>query len=518
MRKLCISVAVAFLVVVIGAVITLYAVAPSLRATARKRTEAYLGRQFESSVQISDVGVSLYPRVRLVASGVILRHEGRTDIPPLLEVRLITLEAGLSTLLSGHPQVMSVRLDGLRINMPPRRQDGKPRLHGTRANLAEQYPILIHRIRADDALVVILRKESDKGKPPREFRIHQLEVSDFDFANPASFHALLTNPVPRGEIHCDGRFGPWEAEDPRRTPVDAQYTFRNADMGTLKGLTGTLSSDGRFKGPLDYIQVEGKTEVPDFALRTSDHPMALHTDFSAIVDGTNGDTILTKVVAKFRHTTLVTKGEVVDRNREVKGRSILMDTVSQNARIDDLLLLAVKSSPPAMAGSARLKARIEIPEGTEDLIERLKIDGQFGVGQAQFSSESIQEKINSLSRRGRGEPNTAGLGTALSELQGAFCVEKGLVTFSRLRFAVPGAAVALAGNYALDTGQMNFRGKLKLQAKLSQTTTGVKSFFLRALDPFFRAKDAGTVLPIKITGTKDSPVFGLDFHDKANRE
>ena len=518
MRKLCISVAVAFLVVVIGAVFTLYAVAPSLRAIARKRTEAYLERKFESSVQFSDFGVSLYPHVRLVVSSVVLRHEGRTDIPPLIEVRLITLEAGLSSLVSRHPRVSSVRLDGLRINMPPRRQDGKPRLHGTQANLAEQYPVFIHRIRADDALVVLLRKESDRGKPPREFAIHHLEVSDFDFANPASFHALLTNPVPRGDIDCDGRFGPWEAADPRRTPVDARYTFRNADMGTLKGLSGTLSSDGRFKGPLDYLEVEGNTDVPDFALRTSDHPMALHTDFSAIVDGTNGDTILTKVVAKFRHTTLVTKGEVVDRNPEVKGRTILMDTISQSARIDDLLLLAVKSSPPAMAGSARLKAKITLPEGTGDLIERLKIDGQFGVGQAQFSSESIQGKIDSLSRRGQGEPNATGLGTALSELQGAFSVDKGLVTFSRLRFAVPGAAVVLAGNYALDTGQMNFRGKLKLQAQLSQTTTGVKSFFLRALNPFFNAKGAGTVLPIKITGTRDSPVFGLDFHDKANRE
>jgi hypothetical protein len=65
---------------------------------------------------------------------------------------------------------------------------------------------------------------------------------------------------------------------------------------------------------------------------------------------------------------------------------------------------------------------------------------------------------------------------------------------------------------------MNFRGKLKMKAKLSQTTTGVKSFFLKAVDPFFKGKGAGTVIPIKITGTKDSPSFGLDFHDPANKK
>ena len=56
--------------------------------------------------------------------------------------------------------------------------------------------------------------------------------------------------------------------------------------------------------------------MPDFALRISSHPMALHTDFNAIVDGTNGDVILNKVVSKFLDTTLITKGKVVDENRE----------------------------------------------------------------------------------------------------------------------------------------------------------------------------------------------------------
>jgi hypothetical protein len=51
-----------------------------------------------------------------------------------------------------------------------------------------------------------------------------------------------------------------------------------------------------------------------------------------------------------------------------------------------------------------------------------------------------------------------------------------------------------------------------LDAKLSQTTTGVKSFLLKAVDPFFKGKNGGTDIPFKITGTKDHPVFGLDRH------
>jgi hypothetical protein len=46
----------------------------------------------------------------------------------------------------------------------------------------------------------------------------------------------------------------------------------------------------------------------------------------------------------------------------------------------------------------------------------------------------------------------------------------------------------------------------------------VNSFFLKAVDPFFKGKNAGMVVPIKITGAKDHPSFGLDFHDSANKK
>jgi hypothetical protein len=204
----------------------------------------------------------------------------------------------------------------------------------------------------------------------------------------------------------------------------------------------------------------------------------------------------------------------------VKGRTILMDTVSQGARIEDLLLLAVKSEPPVMTGAAKLKAHVLIPENDrEDLIERLKIDGQFDVSEAEFAKDSVQGKIDSLSRRGLGKPKDTELSNAHSDLKGTFQVASSEVAFSQLEFQVPGASIRLTGKYNMDGGQMDFRGKLRLQAKLSQTMTGAKSFFLRAVDPFFKGKNgAGTELPIKIGGTKDHPAFGLDFRDKANNE
>ncbi|HEY6184520.1 MAG TPA: hypothetical protein VIW67_19910, partial [Terriglobales bacterium] len=75
----------------------------------------------------------------------------------------------------------------------------------------------------------------------------------------------------------------------------------------------------------------------------------------------------------------------------------------------------------------------------------------------------------------------------------------------------------LDGTYGLKTEAMDFHGTLRMDAKISQTMTGMKSLFLKAVDPFFR-KNGKTELPIKIGGTREKPSFGLDFHHKKDDE
>jgi hypothetical protein len=60
---------------------------------------------------------------------------------------------------------------------------------------------------------------------------------------------------------------------------------------------------------------------------------------------------------------------------------------------------------------------------------------------------------------------------------------------------------------------MDFHGNLRLQAKLSQTTTGWRSVVLKPLDRHFIDNHGTTEIPIKITGTRENPSFGF----KANR-
>jgi len=512
MRRWIIIIGLAFLLFLF----TKYGLVPEILANVRSRTERTLQTHFESKVEFSDFEVSLLPRIHMTMSGLVMRHKGRTDITPLIRVREVSMYANLLSLLQKKPRISFVELNGLQIHTPPRRPGDEPLIQRTEEDLAKKYPVHIRELRADDAVIVILRAQPEK--PPREFRIHRLQLHDLSFDRPARFHAELTNPIPAGVIDAAGEFGPWLPDVPSKTPAVGQYIFQNADLGTLKGLKGILSSKGEFSGPLDYLNVNGATDTPDFNLRMADHPMALHTDFSVVVDGTNGDTYLNSVTAQFLHTTLAVSGKVVDINPEVKGRTIVLDALSRDARVEDLIRLAVKTDEPILIGSAKLKTKINIPEGDSDLIDRLKLKGQFVIDNAQFASPEIQGKIDTLSRKGQGRPKNMDINSVVSKMKGDFKLSDGIMTFSNLNFGVAGASLNLSGTYNLDSEALDFHGELMLQAKLSQTTTGAKSFFLKALDPFFNGKNAGTVLQIKITGTKGNPKFGLDHGGDSNTE
>jgi len=86
-----------------------------------------------------------------------------------------------------------------------------------------------------------------------------------------------------------------------------------------------------------------------------------------------------------------------------------------------------------------------------------------------------------------------------------------LPKLDRLLKLVPGTRVDMTRDYSLDGQTLDFRGTARLEAKISQMTTGWKSIFLKPVDPFFSKNGAGTEVPIRITGTQSEPQFGLDF-------
>jgi hypothetical protein len=293
--------------------------------------------------------------------------------------------------------------------------------------------------------------------------------------------------------------------------VSGNYLFQNADMNVIKGLDGTLSSSGTYRGVLGRIEVEGTTEMPDFSLDLAGQKVALNTRFKAIVDGTNGDTILERVDARLNESAISAKGVVV-RAQEVKGRHIELDVSLDGARLEDLMQLAVKSAQPPLTGRVDLVTRMVLPAGPEDVVDRLQLDGAFQLAQARFTNIDVQRQITTLSRRGRGKETDEGAERerVVSNLRGRFTLKDGMLRFSELTFAVPGSIVQLRGAYNLRSQVMDFRGELLTDATLADMTSGVKSLLARLAQPLFRRKGGGSRLPIKISGPRAKPQFGLD--------
>ncbi|MFP5228707.1 MAG: hypothetical protein ACLGXA_13880 [Acidobacteriota bacterium] len=486
---------------------------------------------FNGGFQVSGEGLKLYPNH-------LDGHE------PMIAVNKFSFRVFDWHQLLHTPLVVNhVQVSGLTIHLPPKDERSNMPHVGGQGN--GKIDILVRIIEVDRADLVI--ENGKPGKVPLEFLIHKLELRSVGAGRPMRFHATLVNPKPIGNIDSSGDFGPFSADDPGSTPVDGNYAFRNADLGTIKGIGGILSSDGQYQGQLNHIVVDGKTTTPKFFLDIARHPVPLNTTFHAIVDGTNGNTYLQPVDAWLAHTHIVAKGKVV-RVPNVQGRDIRLDVTVDPGHIEDVLQLSVKSEPPIMTGQLQLHTKFDLPPGPAAVTDKLRLQGNFALTDAHFTNADIQSKVDELSLRGQGKAKqadqegqavkdakqnkngssaasqsnapaqdssiTADIG---SEMRGDFTFGNGKITLPDINFRVPGADIALNGVYGIDDQSLNFTGQARLDAHISQMVTGWKSWLLKPVDPFFAKDGAGTQVPIKVGGSTSHPAIGLDFHHKNDK-
>ncbi len=484
----------------------------------RGRVVQALSTRFDSQVELGEFNVSIYKGLDVEGKNLSLRSNLYPNLPPQISIGEFSFHAGILDIFRRPMHVHSVELSGLVIRIPPK---GKRAAMPIRKKGRGKVKIILDRIVCNDALLTILT--DDPTKIPLRFTIHALTLRRVGSNKPMHFDAQLVNPKPIGNIESHGSFGPWNADEPHATPIDGAYSFTNADLSTTKGIAGILSSTGKFSGPLDTITVDGKTDTPNFSVDVSGHKVDLRTQFHAIVDGTNGNTDLQPVHAHFLNTDVTASGSVMRAPRGIKGHYINLDVVIDKGRIEDLLQIGAKTSPPVMTGAIHLKTKFHLPPSKQSVSHRLQLRGTFMVNNALFTNFHIQEKVDELSLRSQGNSDQA---RELSEetesspiqlphvpvnLQGTFSMAAQKIALPGLLFTVPGAKITLAGTYTLDGKQFNFAGHARMQAHISSIVGGWKGRLLTPIDPFFAKNGAGTDIPIKITGTKSNPHFGLNF-------
>ena len=487
---------------------------------------------------------------------------------PLIDLQEFSFHVPLRWKTTQAPKIAEVRLKGLKIDVPPRstRDRGtglesamdaeakaaggqKPDQQAGQGNVLST--LVVQKVVCEHTELVL---ETDKpDKLPLTFDIEHLKLTHITAGDAMWFEAELTNAKPKGLIDTAGSFGPWVVDDPGQSPLKGKYSFQHANLGEFNGIGGMLSSQGTYDGTLRNIKVDGEATVPDFRLTAFGGTLPLHTNFDARVDGTDGDTYLDKVDAILGRSRFSTAGKIVrikpgsagqvgsagraggdakpaagkaagtadvaqagsvaPITTVVPGHLIQLKVDVPHGDMADFMKLVSKNGTPMMTGTVETKSTLEIPPGKEPVNQRVKLNGYFKLDNARFTSDKVQKKVEDLSYHGLGKPDEmkhADPDSVTSQMQGSFQVANGVITLPDLQYQVPGAEIRLHGTYAL-SGELHMDGTARMQATVSQIVGGWKGFLLKPVDRFFKKEGAGTLVPIKVRGTRDAPDFGVNF-------
>jgi hypothetical protein len=447
-----------------------------------------------------------------VAEGIEFLHRKRKDLPPLITVQTLTIRTGYSGLLRIHKRINDVQVGGLHVLVPPKDPDAARQTFPL-TNSTSGKTLTIGEISTDGAVLEFMSEQPAGDR--FTLRIEHLTLDHVGESDPVTFHARFSNTEPPGEIRSDGRFGPWNDNDPASTKLSGSYSYEHATLGVFQGIAGTLTSQGKFSGTLGHIEAEGNLDVPDFKVSGSAHEIHLASNFHAVVDGTNGDTYLTRVESHFGRTTVISQGDVKGHPGQ-HGKTVMLTMSVSQGRIEDLLRLFTGSAKPAETGDVRLQTKVELPPGPESFLRRLRLDGGLGIGSGRFTDPTVQEPVNRLAESAQGETKNqqeADAATVLSNLKGHFSANGGIARLSKISFTEPGTLAEIDGTYNLVNKKLNLRGVLHTSGKLADTTSGFKSAVLKALGPFMKKKSI-TMVPFVITGTSSDPSFALDLTAK----
>lgn len=491
---------------VLGAIVAAAAILLAVKwPFTRERVAQRLQNSTATTVQMGSFKAEYFPVPGCVAHNLIFRPR-QADSPPLMTIQTLTIRGSFFGLFTRH--VGLVKADGAHIVLPPFSK-------GESLGGSNKDGTVIDRLQADGAVLDILPKSA--GESPTRFLLRRFQLHGLGGNRTLSFQTVFDNPKPPGEVTASGSFGPWKSGSAASTAISGRYAFRHADLGVFRGIAGILSSDGTFRGTFHDLEVEGTTDTPDFEAAHSGHQFHLSAQFHARVDATKGDVILQDAAGLLGRTTVAAQGRIAS-TPSGRGKTADLNLTVQDGRIEDVLLLFVKDQRSPLMGLTSFRAHVIIPPGPGNFVRKVKLEGEFGIGDARFTSQKTEKSLTQLSQRARGQKDkaedTEDPERVLSDLRGRVALNNGVATFKNLSFTVPGARAQMQGTYSLVNQRINLHGLLHMQAKLADAASGFKSFLLKALSPFLKSNHHNEVLPVSISGTYKHPSYHMSAQSK----
>jgi hypothetical protein len=440
-----------------------------------------------------------FPHPGCVLENVALTRGGSDNsAPPLVAIQRVTIQANYHDLFLRSGYISRILLEGLKISVPAEQDTSQQTSRSSKSSTR------IGEVFTRDATLAVARK--DDG--PLKFELHQLILKSISDSSPMSYDLAMRNAEPPGEIRSRGKLGPWNSQDLNHIPLSGSYTFDGVDLGVFEGIGGILNATGDFHGVLGRIETQGTTDTPKFEVTRAHHALALKAKFNASVDGMNGDAILHSVDGKFLKTPVHVEGSVSGKPGQ-SGKTTSLNLNVQSGRIEDVLWLFVREKKAPMEGATNFHAHVVWPSGHQPFLKRVVLQGDFEIEHAQWTNPERQMSMNTLSKKASGKKKDPDTPTVAADIKGSVVLSNEIAKFQDISFKVPGAEAIMHGTYNLEDTKIDFHGDLKTEASLSDDSSGVKAVLLKPLDPLFKKKSAGAVVPVEMTGTYHDPHFGV---------
>lgn len=461
-----------------------------------------------SRVQISTFHQIYFPDTGYIAQNVVFTRDSGGAAVQMATVEMLSCHASWFAMLTFTHRVKEMQFRGLHVTIPTHVPPAL-RLH-------EELTITptITAVSADGTTLDIAPRRD--GGPGLRFLFHKLVLKNVAKNKAIDIRTVLDSPKPPANLSVNGTVGPFQTGKLGQTPLSGNFQMSHADLHTYKPIAGVMQSSGSFHGTLGRLEMRGNVLIPDFEIVSSHHAVGLSAEFQSIVNGLTGNVSIEHAATHFLDTTLLARGSI-DSQPGQSGKTVSLALTSEQARVQDLLRLFVTANRPPLYGAIVLHAHVVLPPGHETFIRRVRLTGDFDITEAQFSRASTQQDVNKLSERAskiRKPAESADSTPVFSNLKANANLRGGTAFLSNASFRVPDAVARGEGSYNIVTETIDLHGTLAMQASLSQAAGGMKSILLLPLDPLYRKKYAGAVLPFRVTGTYAHPQFHISLTGK----
>jgi len=468
-----------------------------------RNVEPLLQKVFASQIKIDHYHRTYFPRPGFVATGLTLRRYSAPDLPPIGSAESLVVEGSWADLLLLRNRVSLVDVERLHVVIPPvgshaNHEDFPP---GSSADFSGPATV-VEQLNIHNATLDIMRVNGSRYS----FPIQQLVIRNLRKGQAISYFVDMQNAWPRGHILANGSFGPLLPSNLGATPVSGSFTFASVRLEDIHGLSGGLSSAGRFHGALAAIEADTTCKTPDFAVGKG-KPTQLAASTHVTINGLNANMILHTVDVHTGATAVHAEGDIVGSPKVTN-----LDISVANGRAQDLLRPFFKGQVP-ITGAVWLHSHARLTPAGEGLtfLNRLEMDGVFDIPSERLTNRGTEQKLSDFSLRAQGAKTTKqpvpgdsvadGTAEVVSSLNGRAKIRDGIISTQYLYFEVPGADVDVNGTFNLRDGRVHMLGDVSMQSDISHAATGVKSILLKPLIPFFKKRNAGAKIPIAITGS-----------------